>query len=56
MSPTEHPHDGEELFDDPEVESLDLDLDDDEDVEDIEGDFEAEEDDVPDDIERFRGG
>jgi hypothetical protein len=50
MSETEHPHEGEELFDDPEA--VDVDVDDD----DIQEDFDEEEAELPDDVDRFRGG
>lgn len=52
MTESEHPHDGEQLFDDPEEVDVDVDLDDD----DIQEDFDEEEADVPDDVERYRGG
>jgi hypothetical protein len=52
MSETEHPHEGEELFDDPEAVDVDVDVDDD----DIQEDFDEEEAELPDDVDRFRGG
>jgi hypothetical protein len=51
MSETEHPHDGEDLFDDPEA--VDVDVDDDDDIQE---DFDTEEAELPDDVDRYRGG